>query len=349
MTDVQTGLADSIDISESKAKLDAVAKRLIRHKVILAEIMKACVEEFKDCDVKTIVDQCFVGDVRMDEIAVDQDALDADRRVVGAESEDASVNEGMVRFDLVFEAKTPDTGEIIGLIINVEIQVDVDLGYPLITRAIYYLARLISRQKGTVFTHSDYGKLRKVYSIWICPNPSRVNTNSIAEYGFTQQKVVGSVAEPVANYDKMKAIIISLNDEGMDNRTGIIRLLSALLSTTESVQKRKQIIEEEFSIPMTREIQGEVLSMCNYGSAIQTYSERIGQERGERIGQQRGERIGQERGERIGQQRGERIGIERTTLNSIKSLMETMGWTSQQAMDALKVPIEERKKYLSQL
>lgn len=313
----QTNLADSIDASDSRAKLDAVAKKLIRHRIILAEILKACVEEFHDCEVGDIEQHCIIGDVRVDEISVDQDQPDADTSIIGSNTEDASDKEGTIHYDLVFDAQVPKTGEIIRLIINVEIQVDMNPGYPLITRAIYYLGRLISRQKGTVFTKSDYGKIRKVYSIWICPNPKRENMNSIAEYGFTQQKVIGTVNEPVGNYDKMKAIIISLNDEGMENRTGIIRLLSALLSTTETVAKRKRILEDEFNIPMTREIEEEVSKMCNLGMAV--------------------EAMGIEKG------------MENTMLANIRSLMETLKLSAKQAMDALKIPEAEQRKYEEKL
>ena len=38
-------------------------------------------------------------------------------------------------------------------------------------------------------------------------------------------------------------------------------------------------------------------------------------------------------------------GKEAERLKSIKKLMETMGWTSEQAMDALQIPAEEREKY----
>ena len=277
MVTEQTSLANSIDASADKAKLDEVAKKLVKHKIILAEILKECVEEFRDYDIPFIENRCIVGDVHMDEVSVDQDTEDADSSIVGSDTEDNSHKEGLVRYDLVFDACVPKTGEIIRLIINVEIQVDMNPGYPLITRVIYYLARLISRQKGTVFTKSDYGKIRKVYSIWICPDPSKENRNSIAEYGFTQQKVIGKVDEPVENYDKMRGIIISLNDDGMDNRTDIIRLLSTLLSTTETVERRKQILEDEFHIPMTKEIEEGMQDMCNYGSAIQSYGEQTGQ------------------------------------------------------------------------
>ena len=277
MATEQTSLANSIDASADKAKLDDVAKKLVKHKIILAEILKECVEEFRDYDIPFIEHQCIVGDVHMDEVSIDQDVEDADSSIVGSDTEDNSHKEGLVRYDLVFDARAPKTGDIIRLIINVEIQVNVNPGYPLITRVVYYLSRLISRQKGTVFTKSDYGKIRKVYSIWICPDPSKENRNSIAEYGFAQLKAIGKVDEPVENYDKMRGIIISLNDDGMDNRTDIIRLLSTLLSTTETVERRKQILEGEFHIPMTKEIEEGMQDMCNYGSAIQSYGEQTGQ------------------------------------------------------------------------
>ena len=38
-------------------------------------------------------------------------------------------------------------------------------------------------------------------------------------------------------------------------------------------------------------------------------------------------------------------GKEAERLESIKKLMETMGWTAEQAMDALQIPAEEREKY----
>ena len=206
----------------------------------------------------------------------------------------------------MFDAKVPKNGEIIRLTINVEIQVNLRPGYPLITRVIYYLSRLISRQKGTVFQNSDYGKIQKVYSIWICPDPGRKKRNSIAEYGFTQQKVIGSVDEPIENYDKMKAIIIYLNDDGMDSRTDIIRLLSTLLSTTEPVEKRKAILQDEFHIPMEKELEEGMQDMCNLGEAIELY------------------------------------GVEKGKLEIIMSAMNKNGWDAETVMDILDVDMKDR-------
>ena len=92
----------------------------------------------------------------------------------GLQNEDNSVTEGSVTFDILFHAKAPGTDDLITLIINVEAQKSLSPKtkkgevYPLMKRAVYYISRLISSQKETEFTGSDYGKIKKVYSIWIC-------------------------------------------------------------------------------------------------------------------------------------------------------------------------------------
>ena len=193
------------------------------------------------------------------------------------------------------------------------------------TRGVYYAARLISRQKGTVFERSDYDKIQKVYTIWICPSPSGDNSNSIVEYGLKPTKTIGQVNEPVENYDKMKIIIISLNDKGMEGDNSIIRLLSTLLSTTESVEKRKQILETEFNIPMTKEIEEEVLEMCNLGMAVEM------------------------NGVKRGIQTGITQGREQSLLESIKKMMKNLKLTAQQAMDTLEIPKDDQARYAAML
>ena len=49
------------------------------------------------------------------------------------------------------------------------------------------------------------------------------------------------------------------------------------------------------------------------------------------------------------EERGIAIGVETTTLNAIRNLMETLKLTAEQAMEALKVPKEEKAKYVGML
>ena len=46
-----------------------------------------------------------------------------------------------------------------------------------------------------------------------------------------------------------------------------------------------------------------------------------------------------------GMERGLEQGLEHGLLSSIRNLMETMSWFSGQAMDALKIPRENRERY----
>ena len=181
--------------------------------------------------------------------------------------------------------------------------------------------------------------------------------NSIAEYGFTQQKVIGEVHEPIANYDKLKAIIISLNDEGMENRSDIIRLLSTLLSTRKSVEQRKQILEDEFDIPMTRDIEEEVAEMCNLGMAVELKGVAEGMERGMlqgmQEGMQKGMREGMQKGMQKGMEEGMQKGLEKgqesARVEAISNIMQALKLTAQQAMDILKIPEAERERYVAKL
>ena len=49
------------------------------------------------------------------------------------------------------------------------------------------------------------------------------------------------------------------------------------------------------------------------------------------------------------EQSGYEKGVENAMLNAIRNLMDSMKWTAEQAMDALKVPDAERQNYLEQL
>ena len=76
---------------------------------------------------------------------------------------------------------------------------------------------------------------------------------------------------------------------------------------------------------MIEGIEEEVTEMCNLGEAI--------------------EQMGIEKG----MEKGMKQGHESSLLQSIKNLMDSMKWSAQQAMDALKIPKEEQEKYAARL
>ena len=263
-----TTIAKNIRVIDEKASYDAACKRLLSEKIILAWIMKNCLEEYRDCDVDEIAGKYIEGTPQVGEVAVGPDESSHASMIQGAGSQDTSLTEGTVTYDIRFLAIAPVSGELIRLIINIEAQNDFYPGYPLIKRGIYYCSRMISAQYGTEFTKSHYENIKKVYSIWICMNPPKNRENSITRYYIAEENLVGSVKERKADYDLMAAVMICLGRED-DSGTDLLKLLNVLLSTETGSQDKCQILEEDFHIRMTESLESEVSLMCNLSKGVE--------------------------------------------------------------------------------
>ncbi len=263
-----TTIAKNIRVADEKASYDAACKRLLSEKIILAWIMKNCLEEYRDCNVDEIAEKYIEGTPQVGEAAVAPDESNRISMIQGAGNEDISMTEGTVTYDIRFLATAPVSGELIRLIINVEAQNDFYPGYPLIKRGIYYCSRMISAQYGTEFTNSHYENIKKVYSIWICMNPPKNRENSITRYYISEENLVGSVKERKADYDLMAAVMICLGKAG-DSGTDLLKLLNVLLSTETGSQDKCHILEEDFQIRMTLALESEVSLMCNLSKGVE--------------------------------------------------------------------------------
>ena len=274
----QTGVAKTIDIADEEAQYDSCAKKLLSNRLILAWILKECVLEFKQFSISRIANHCIEGEPQVSEIAVDQDELDyleeiADKTIEGINTEDNSVKEGKVLYDIKFSAVVPDTKEPVQLIINVEAQKSDKTSYPLIKRAIYYVSRMISAQKNTVFTKRHYEKIRKVYSIWIQMKVDKDKRNTITSYEIAENQIVGNIQENVSDYDLLRILMIRLGSADEAGEQSILRLLDVLLSTNTQPEEKKEILERDFDIPMTASMSEEANIMCNLGEGIREEAE----------------------------------------------------------------------------
>lgn len=322
--EVETTLAQEIRAKEGKEKYDAACKRLLSQKSILAWILKSCVEEYRDCSITDIAEKYIEGTPQISVVPVNPDETNAAPVIRGIRTEDATLTEGTVVYDIRFVAYVPEGGEPIQLIINVEAQSSTT-GYPLIMRAIFYCCRMISAQYGTEFTKSHYEKIKKVYSIWVSVSPHKAERNTITRYRITEENMVGQVKELVRHYDLLTVILIGLGDPDDEECTDILRLLSVLLSNKIDEQKTKQIMQDEFGIPITEEMGRAVTEMCNLSQGIEN----------------RGIAKGLAKGRAEGRIEGRAEGM----IASLHNLMDSMNWTIEQAMTALKISEEERQKY----
>ena len=271
----QTDIAEMIDAAGINAQCDSSAKKLLAFKAIDAWILKCCVKEFSSYDAKYICEHCLTGEPEVSEHAVHPDQLDRGERISGdgmltmMNSESSSISEGTVYYDVRFNAVVPDSGESVTLIINLEIQLKNKLGYELVTRGMYYCARMISEQYGSVFTNSHYEKIRKVYSIWICPSTPESRKNSILRYHMVEEPILG---EPYVNekaYDLEEVIVLNLGEAGSETDSDILNLLNTYFSNKVLPDEKKRVLDEKFNIAMTKKMEEEVNLMCNLSSAIE--------------------------------------------------------------------------------
>ena len=204
---MQTYEADVIDLTNNGdilPDLDSCCKRIMSSKLIIAKLLQAVVPEFLDSEADDIVE--MISNVSVSETPVDPDILPV---IQGESTEDMSVMEGKRIYDIKFTARTPQNRQI-ALIINLEIQNNFNAGYPLIKRAEYYCARLISGQLNTVFTGSHYEKIEKVYSIWICTSPDEKHKNTISHYKMNRYDLAGKyidTPQDILDYDLMNVIM----------------------------------------------------------------------------------------------------------------------------------------------
>lgn len=325
--EIETTMAQGLHITDENAGYDAACKRVLSEKAILARIMKACLEEYKNCDVNDIAGKYIEGQPQVSEVPVLPD--ESGSVISGMDTEDKSIREGSVTYDIRFRAVVPGTEEQIGLIINVEAQNDFYPGYPIITRGVYYCCRIISSQYGREFTGSHYERIKKVYSIWICMNPPKYRKNSITRYRLVEEHLVGEAVEPVKNYDLLSIVMLCLGGPGGGNYEGVLRMLDVLLSNETSEVEKRKILQDDYGIQMTQTMEQEVSVMCNLSKGVMEKSWKKGMAEG--------------------REKGRAEGLEKGILSSIKSLMETMSWTLDQAMTALKVPEAEQQIYRSLL
>ena len=265
-------LSHALFLTEGRALYDEAAKRLLSQKIVLAYILRECLPEYQDYTPKEIVEQFIEGDPQVGEAAVHADEeiseWEKPERILGLNTEDITVTEGLVRYDIRFKALLPKDPERFYLILNIEAQNEQQTWYPLLKRAVYYGSRLISSQYGTVFSGMDYGAVKKVYSIWICTKSAKKYRNSMNRYEMVEECLVGENRSDPENYRLMNLILLHVGEYDEGTHEGVLGFLEILLSGKLQAEEKKQILQEQYHITMTKKMSEEVTQMCNLSWGI---------------------------------------------------------------------------------
>ena len=265
---MDTEIKNAVSAADQDAQYDDRAKRLLGNKTILAHILVKTVDEFKGMDPKEAVNyiegEPFISVVPVEPGLTNAEKEEAGQRIVGFNTENMEINEGLVRFDIVFYVRMKDG--LSQIIVNVEAQKDAPTEYNVLNRAIFYVSRLVSSQKERDFVNTNYDDIKRVFSIWICMNMSQ---NSMNYVHLTNDGLLGSY-EWGGKIDLLNIVLIGLSQElpEHDEKYELHRLLGALLSKKLTSDEKLNIIETEYDIPIEDSLRKDVSVMCNLSQGI---------------------------------------------------------------------------------
>ena len=290
---VDKDIKKSISATDKDAQYDEKAKNLLGHKIILAHILVKTIDEFKGMNPKGMnpkdAVQYIEGEPYISRVPIDAGSTNVEKeqdgeKVIGLNTENSELNEGLVRFDIIFYVRMKDG--LSQVIVNIEAQKAEPSAYDIINRAVFYISRMISSQKGREFIKSNYNDIKRVYSIWICMNMSQNCMNYIH---FTQESVVGTY-QWKGDIALANIVLIGLAEDlpEKEERYELHRLLGALLSAKLNVDEKFDIIGNEFDIPLESNIRKDVNDMCNLSQGIKEQAYVEGTENGIAIGKQEG-------------------------------------------------------------
>ena len=279
---VDASIKKTVRASDKDAQYDEKAKKLLGHKIILAYILVNTIEEFRGMNPKEVVNY-IEGEPYISVVPVDSGMTNVKKgkerddsgkelekdtktteQVIGLNTESSEINEGMIRFDIIFYVRMKDG--LTQIIINIEAQKEEPSEYKILNRAIFYVCRVVSSQKGRDFVNSEYNNMKRVYSIWICMN---MKEHSLSHIHLKEEQIIGS-HKWKGDLDLLNIIMIGIakNLPEKEEKYELHRLLAALLSSNLEVEDKLDIIEKEYNIPLENDIRKDVKEMCNLSQGI---------------------------------------------------------------------------------
>ena len=329
-----------LEAVSDEEEYDRAVKALFLNPRILAPIIKMAISEFADVPIDDIIDS--IKDIS-DIDAVDDVSAVASKKSMKLEVEQTSVSEKLIVYDVHFKIINPALSSeeiLVYLYVDIEVQGDShesSLGYPLLKRAMYYVARELSGQLGILTNETDYNKLQKCYSIWICDGVPKDQQNTMTRYHMTKEDLIGVSCDASEAYDLMEVVMIRRGDDKITD--GILDYLAGLFSHNIDRMDRYSHIKGD------NETVEEVRRMGGFGKALVEKTREAALNEGRKEGKEEGIKEGKKEGIKEGKEEGIKEGIkegakgaqENILNNIIKNLMKANDMlTKEQATEQAK-------------
>ena len=295
---MDASIKETVIASDKEAQYDDKAKKLLSHKIILAYILVNTVEEFRGMNPAEVVNY-IEGEPYISVVPIDSGMTNAEEKkeesksikytdipekIIGLNTENSDINEGLIRFDIIFYVRMRDG--LTKIIVNIEAQKEEPDTYNILNRAVFYTSRMLSSQKGRDFVKSEYNKMKRVYSIWICMN---MKENSLTNIHLTKEHVIGS-HDWKGDLELLNIIMIGIAENIPAKEEGyeLHRLLATILSSNLEAKEKLDIMETEYHIPLEDDIREEVKEMCNLSQGIKEKAYQGGYKLGHEKGRESG-------------------------------------------------------------
>jgi predicted transposase/invertase (TIGR01784 family) len=229
---------------------DESCKKLLANKSILYNILKRVLPEYQNLSFEEMMP--LFSDIT--------DSYTLESR----NTEDSFVPNESIHYDVLLYCRLPASNE--GIIVNLEVQANMP-AYSILKRGIYYLGRLIARQKRHEygFKKSEYNHLKKGISIWICNTPKHLK-GMLNKYSIDEQNMTLPYSFSKMNYDLMQLIVISPETKP-SHQHGIIDFLSLLFGENLDFTSSLQRLENEYGVILDKQEKEEMHKMCNWSIA----------------------------------------------------------------------------------
>ncbi len=269
--------------SEEPMSSDAPGKKLLFNKGALAIIIKSLIDDCGKYSYIEIGDK--IGSITGDRQVTADVSEEGIRRL---QSEGVSVLEKLIRYDvyLNFNDKDKDTGKDRLSTIDIEIQQELPADYPLVKRGLYYAFRSVCSQLGDITGVTNYGKLHKVYSIWLMVKQDENRKAGIATLKY---KFSGNVELMPENYDS-DSDLVQLDFVFAGDMSDIDSSKRDLFYLVNGMNRDPRLLKELFTyeLPEKSDFVKEADDIMTFQERFEAIGEARGEARGVAIGEARG-------------------------------------------------------------